>query len=100
MYEGQDSQFYISFLLFINNEYNYKIFLSDGYGGTQDLSASVTSKDGLVMGADSSHQSLNAGAFKPDHNKSVLHQRQHSDPLSKEDLEMYSRIGQSFINCL
>jgi hypothetical protein len=50
------------------------------------------------MGADSSHQSLNAGAFRPDHNKSVLHQRQHSDPLSREDLEMYSRIGKSFIN--
>ncbi|CAC5379788.1 Uncharacterized protein C3orf67 homolog [Mytilus coruscus] len=64
--------------------------VEDGYGGVQDLSASITSKDGLMT--EATNQVYSAGSVRHDHNKSVLHQRQHSDPLTKESLEMISRI--------
>lgn len=54
----------------------------------------MTSKDGLVSGAEALNQVHSAGSSRSDHSKSVLHQRQHSDPLSREELEMYSRIGE------
>lgn len=47
--------------------------------------------------SEATNQVYSAGSVRQDHNKSVLHQRQHSDPLTKESLEMISRIGTMYI---
>lgn len=57
------------------------LFISDSLNssGYHDFSASINTKDGFSTG-------------RSDH-KRVLHQRQFSDPMSQEEVEMYSRLG-------